>query len=92
MPRGLPTRWSVGLFYLVPQWQVLLVDGAHSAYYPSLYVDAHGEEDRGLRRGRPLFLSAPRVASTHRLWLAHAMPPTGARARSSGAVIRANWY
>ena len=95
---GLCTRHArqcggVGIFYLVHQCTLLLIDGPHAAYYPSIYVDVHGEEDRGLRRGKPLFLSAARVAATHRLWLAHAVPQTVARARSAGTnVIRANFF
>lgn len=38
--------------------QSLLIRGPRAAYGPSPYVDAHGEEDPGLRRGKPLFLHA----------------------------------
>ena len=62
-------------------------------YQPSLYLDAHGEEDKGLRRGKPLYLSKPRVASLLRMWLTHAVPLEVARSRaSSSSVIRANFY
>jgi len=72
---------------------VLLVDGAYAAYHPSLYLDAHGEEDRGLRRGKPLFLNEQRVAATHRLWLAHAVPVTISRIRASASsVIRMSYF
>jgi len=42
---------------------VLLVRGRHAAYRGSLYVDAHGEPDVGLRRGRLLALSPARAAA-----------------------------
>ena len=84
---------GVGIFYLAHQCMVLLVDGPHAAYHPSLYLDAHGEEDRGLRRGKPLFLSSKRVAATHQLLVAHAVPMTVARARASASsVIRTNYF
>lgn len=62
-------------------------------YQPSLYLDSHGEEDKGLRRGKPLYLSKPRVAALLRMWLTHSIPLEVARARaSSSSVIRANFY
>ena len=39
---------------------VLVIKDKHAAYLPSIYLDQHGEEDPGLRRGRPLFLSRER--------------------------------
>ena len=84
---------GVGLFALVHQNITLLVDGARSSYHSSLYLDAHGEEDRSLRRGRPLYLNASRQAALHRLWLAQGVPLEVARARSaSTSVIRVGYY
>ena len=84
---------GVGLFALVHQNLTLLVDETRSAYHASLYLDEHGEEDRGLRRGKPLFLNAARQAALHRLWLAQAVPLEVARSRSStSSVIRLGYY
>ena len=85
---------GVGIFALVHQGVVLLVDGARSSFYPSLYLDAHGEEDRGLRRGKPLFLSAQRQAAIHKLWVSQAVPLEVARSRAaaSHAAIRLGLY
>jgi len=47
---------------------LVLVRGKRAAYGPSPYVDAHGEADVGLRRGRLLHLSAARYASLTELW------------------------
>ena len=77
-----------GMFYLLHEGRVLLTyssgelhEGrAISHFYPSIHLDAHGEEDHKLRRGRPLFLSAQRQADLHHLWLTHAIPITVARA------------
>ncbi|ODN00342.1 E3 ubiquitin-protein ligase UBR3 [Orchesella cincta] len=37
----------------------------------SVYLDAFGEEDRELKRGKPLFLSKERYALLHQQWVAH---------------------
>ena len=85
---------GIGIFALVHQGITLLVDGTRSAFYPSLYLDAHGEEDHGLRRGKPLYLSAARQEAIHRLWLAQAVPREVARSRASAshAAIRLGLY
>uniref|UniRef100_A0A7S2GY09 E3 ubiquitin-protein ligase n=1 Tax=Haptolina brevifila TaxID=156173 RepID=A0A7S2GY09_9EUKA len=84
---------GVGIFALVHQCVTLLVDDWRSTYHASLYLDAHNEEDRNLRRGKPLFLNQPRQAALHRLWLAQAVPLEVARSRAaSTSVIRPNYY
>ena len=45
----------------------------------------HGEEDHGLRRGKPLFLNAARQAAIHKLWITHAVPLEVARARAKAS-------
>ena len=75
------------LFFLVHQGVVLLVDGGRAAYHGSIYLDAHGEEDRGLRRGKPLYLNAARIAELAALWRAHGVPLEVARARASASTL-----
>ena len=72
---------------------VLLVRGEYAAYAPSLYVDAHGEQDVGLKRGRPLSLSRARVGALAEL-VAHAgISREVTRLRSnSDRVVRDNYY
>ena len=71
----------------------MLIHNNKSAYSASLYVDEHGEEDPGLRRGRPLFLKEARYASLNTLWRQHGIPREVAQIRStSDRVIRDNWY
>ena len=43
------------------------------------YLDAHGEVDEGLRRGRPQYLAAKRYADIRKLWLQHGIPAYVAR-------------
>jgi hypothetical protein len=42
---------GVGVFLLVQRCAVLLVSGSKAAYFPSLYVDGHGEDDPVSVRG-----------------------------------------
>lgn len=84
---------GIGIFFLVQKCTVLLMHNNKSAYSPSIYVDEHGEEDPGLRRGRPLFLNDVRYRSLELLWRSQGIPREVAQIRStSDRVIRDNWY
>jgi len=84
---------GIGIFFLIQKCTILLVHNNKSAYSASLYVDEHGEEDPGLRRGRPLFLKENRYAVLETLWRQHGIPREVAQIRStSDRVIRDNWY
>lgn len=84
---------GIGIFFLVQKCTVLLMHNNKSAYSASLYVDEHGEEDPGLRRGRPLFLNQARYQALEVLWRQHGIPREVAQIRStSDRVIRDNWY
>jgi hypothetical protein len=84
---------GLGIFFLVQKCTILLMHNNKSAYSPSLYVDEHGEEDVGLRRGRPLFFSEERYRALENLWRNHGLPREVSQIRStSDRVIRDNWY
>jgi len=84
---------GIGIFFLVQKCTILLMHNSKSAYSPSLYVDEHGEEDVGLRRGRPLFFSEERYQAIETLWRTHGIPREVSQIRStSDRVIRDNWY
>lgn len=84
---------GIGIFFLVQKCTVLLMHNNKSAYSPSLYVDEHGEEDVGLRRGRPLFFSEERYQALETMWRSHGIPREVSQIRStSDRVIRDNWY
>jgi len=84
---------GIGIFFLVQKCTILLMHNNKSAYSPSLYVDEHGEEDVGLRRGRPLFFSEERYQALETLWRTHRLPREVSQIRStSDRVIRDNWY
>ena len=46
---------------------------------PPPYLDAHGETDLGLKRGKPLFLNKKRYDELRKLWLTHGIPSFVAR-------------
>jgi len=87
------TGAGIGIFFLLHKCVVLLIHNNKSAYSLSLYVDEHGEEDVGLRRGRPLYLHKDRYECLQKLWSQHDVPREVAQIRStSDRVIRDNWY
>ena len=71
----------------------VIVRGSYAAYSVSPYVDAHGEEDTGLKRGRPLALDARRVRHLWRLLASHNVAGEVVRERMvRERVIRENYY
>lgn len=84
---------GIGIFFLVQKCTVLLMHNNKSAYSPSIYVDTYGEEDPGLKRGRPLYLNEERYRALELLWRQQGIPGEVAQIRStSDRVIRDNWY
>ena len=84
---------GAGVFFLVHRCGTVLLRGPHAAYSLSPYVDDFGEEDSGLRRGRPLHLDAERMRHLERLWASHAISGEVARERMMrDRVIRDNFY
>ncbi|CAN0239959.1 unnamed protein product, partial [Laminaria digitata] len=72
---------------------VLLIRDSRAAYFPSIYVDDHGEEDAGLKRGRPLFLNKHRYDALKQVYLRHRVGHEVSAIRaSSDRVIRENYY
>ncbi|OQR81787.1 hypothetical protein THRCLA_11410 [Thraustotheca clavata] len=62
---------GLGLVLVLQQCRVVLLGGSMVAHFPCPYVDAHGEEDQGLQRGRPLKLDTSRYALLQTLWRSH---------------------
>ena len=58
---------------LVKQCIVLLLAHGRGCRHSIPYLDVYGEEDVGLRRGRPLHLSAEREIRLLRLWASHGL-------------------
>ncbi|KAK5981332.1 E3 ubiquitin-protein ligase [Trichostrongylus colubriformis] len=57
---------------------IVVVRDGLAAIWGSVYLDAHGEEDRNLRRGKPLFLSTKRVECLRSDWAEQEWERTGA--------------
>ena len=84
---------GTGVFFLLNRCYTVLLRGAHAAYSISPYVDEHGEEDSGLRRGRPLHLDPERVRQLEWLWSSHSVPGEVVRSRvMRDRVIRESFY
>ncbi|KAI9922100.1 hypothetical protein PsorP6_000031 [Peronosclerospora sorghi] len=62
---------GVGIVLFLERCRVDLVGGSMAAYFPSLYVHSHGEEDVVLQRGRTLRLDRARFAHLESLWRTH---------------------
>ncbi|XP_022102355.1 E3 ubiquitin-protein ligase UBR3-like isoform X2 [Acanthaster planci] len=52
---------------------VIIVRGERLCYWASVYLDRHGEEDRELKRGKPLYLCLQRYKVLERLWRSHTL-------------------
>ena len=82
-----------GIFFLVHRCDTVLLRGPHAAYSISPYVDGNGEEDVGLRRGRPLYLDQGRIHHLYRLWAQHLTAREVVRERvMRERVIREAYY
>ncbi|KJH47887.1 hypothetical protein DICVIV_06015 [Dictyocaulus viviparus] len=57
---------------------IVIVRDGLAAIWGSVYLDVHGEEDRNLRRGKPLFLSTKRVDCLQSDWAEQEWEMTGA--------------
>ena len=57
-----------GVFLRVHSMQLLVLRGEQACVLPAIYLDAHGEEDPGLLRGRPLRLAPARLQPVADLW------------------------
>ena len=53
---------------MLKRTQLLVLSNSRAAALPSLYLDAYGEEDRNLTRGKMLYKSAARWARFEALW------------------------
>uniref|UniRef100_UPI003590070B E3 ubiquitin-protein ligase UBR3 isoform X3 n=1 Tax=Myxine glutinosa TaxID=7769 RepID=UPI003590070B len=62
---------GTGIFLLVNASVVIIIRGPEFCLWGSVYLDAHGEEDRDLRRGKPLFLCEERYRVLEQQWLIH---------------------
>ncbi|XP_064647278.1 E3 ubiquitin-protein ligase ubr3-like [Lineus longissimus] len=62
---------GTGLFLIVNSSVIVVVRGARATLWGSVYLDEYGEEDRDLKRGKPLYLSEDRYRLLEQQWINH---------------------
>lgn len=64
---------GIGVFLLIRKTSILLQRCARQAPWPSPYLDAFGEEDNEIHRGKPLYLNEERYATLTRMVASHGL-------------------
>ncbi|CAD5119934.1 DgyrCDS8513 [Dimorphilus gyrociliatus] len=64
---------GTNLFLLVNSSAILVLKINKVASWGSVYLDEHGEEDKNLKRGKPLFLSSERYNLLEKQWATNAL-------------------
>ncbi|XP_022907951.1 E3 ubiquitin-protein ligase Ubr3 [Onthophagus taurus] len=62
---------GTGIFLVVTSTYIIVIRGQRACLWGSLYLDDFEEEDRDLKRGKPLYLSRDRYRLLEQQWLAH---------------------
>lgn len=62
---------GTGIFLIVLSSVIIIIRAERVCIWGSVYLDSFGEEDRDLRRGKPLFLSQERFDRLQEQWLTH---------------------
>ncbi|XP_048246065.1 E3 ubiquitin-protein ligase UBR3-like [Haliotis rufescens] len=62
---------GIGIFLLVNSSVIIVIRGPRATLWGSVFLDEHGEEDRDLKRGKPLYLSKERYELLQEQWLSH---------------------
>ena len=62
---------GTGIYVVLKSSMVFVIRNMHCCYWGSPYLDAYGEEDQDLRRGRPLHLNAERYEQLQVLHSTH---------------------
>ncbi|XP_037868471.1 E3 ubiquitin-protein ligase Ubr3 [Bombyx mori] len=62
---------GTAIFLVVTSTYIIVIRGRRACLWGSLYLDDYDEEDRDLKRGKPLYLSRDRLELLQAQWLAH---------------------
>uniref|UniRef100_A0A6I8NTV7 E3 ubiquitin-protein ligase n=1 Tax=Ornithorhynchus anatinus TaxID=9258 RepID=A0A6I8NTV7_ORNAN len=62
---------GTGIFLLINASIIIIIRGHRFCLWGSVYLDAHGEEDRDLRRGKPLYICKERYKVLEQQWVSH---------------------
>ncbi|XP_074659002.1 E3 ubiquitin-protein ligase UBR3-like [Tubulanus polymorphus] len=67
---------GTGLYLVVNSSVVVLIRGDRATLWGSVYLDEYGEEDKDLKRGKPLYLSDDRYKLLQQQWINHSFDHT----------------
>ncbi|KAJ7725312.1 hypothetical protein B0H16DRAFT_1384303 [Mycena metata] len=81
---------AIGVYFLVKRCMLLYIYGNNGTFSPPPYLDAHGEVDISMRRGRRQYLHYARWEEVRKTWLAHGIPTVIAR-RLDSALDSGGW-
>ncbi|KAJ7073950.1 hypothetical protein C8F01DRAFT_1242237 [Mycena amicta] len=81
---------AVGVFFLVKRCMLLYLYANNGTFAPPPYLDAHGEVDISMRRGRRQYLHYARWEEVRKTWLSHGIPTVVAR-RLEAALDSGGW-
>lgn len=62
---------GTGIFLVVTSTYIIIIRDRRACLWGSLYLDDYDEEDRDLKRGKPLYLSEDRFNLLESQWLSH---------------------
>ncbi|KAJ7160500.1 hypothetical protein C8R43DRAFT_1233736 [Mycena crocata] len=81
---------AIGVYFLVKRCMLLYIYSNNGTFSPPPYLDAHGEVDVSMRRGRRQYLHFARWEEVRKTWLAHGIPTIIAR-RLESALDSGGW-
>ena len=67
------------IYLAVNSSNIIVIRGKRACGWGSVYLDSYGEEDRDLKRGKPLYLCKERYAALEQQWLTHSFDHTNKR-------------
>lgn len=70
---------GTAIYLAVNSSTIIVIRGKRACVWGSVYLDTFGEEDRDLKRGKPLFLSEQRYTVLEQQWLTHSFDHTSKR-------------
>lgn len=70
---------GTAIFLAVNSSTIIVIRSKKACVWGTVYLDSHGEEDRDLKRGKPLYLSPLRYSNLEQQWLTHSFDHTSKR-------------
>ncbi|GIY07185.1 e3 ubiquitin-protein ligase ubr3 [Caerostris darwini] len=70
---------GTAIYLAVNSSTIIVIRGKRACLWGSVYLDSFGEEDRDLKRGKPLFLSEERYSLLQQQWINHSFDHTNKR-------------